>query len=84
MTIVESQPIFWSGERSSFVLVTAPPPTPVPPPSDEVNVFEGCDEANKVCVGSPPGCIELEDCRLFGSVTFEDDKFYFELLSKRK
>lgn len=82
-SVVESLEVFWTGGQSSFVLISAPPPATVPPPVDGINVFEGCGE-EKVCFGAPTGCIETENCRLFGAVSFKDEKFYFELLSKRE
>lgn len=59
------------------------PPT-IMPPIPDFNSYDGCG-VTKVCFGGPLiGCVERQDCDLFGAVIFENDKFTFELLSKRK
>lgn len=63
---------------------TEPPPdseTELPPTDDDV--YEGCG-TTKICIGRPDGCIVSVDrnCELFGAVIFNENRFYFELLSK--
>lgn len=80
---MESFQVFWTGAQSNFVLISPAidvPTTTVNPPID---VYEGC-ETEKVCFGIPSGCITSGNCNLFGAVIYENERFFFQLLSARK
>lgn len=51
------------------------------PPAETDPVYEGCG-TTKICIGSPSGCINDRDCRMFAAVVFNENRFYFELLSE--
>lgn len=90
-TIVQTRVIFWTEVNSNVVIIipnenlpeeinTAPPIVQPTTPPEQISAYDGC-ETEKVCFGSPGGCLGSRNCDLFGAVTFDNDKFVFELLS---
>lgn len=65
---------------TSLFVVVPEITTPEPPPNNLEWLYEGCNES-KVCFGLPIGCIEFQNCNLFGAVTHDNGIFEFELLS---
>lgn len=63
---------------TSEALWLNPNPPDSSPPFD---VYDGCGTI-KICYGSPSGCLQNRNCRLFGAVIFAENRFFFELLSK--
>lgn len=52
-------------------------------PGDDLEwIYEGCDDVKK-CFGIPAGCLDTQNCDLFGGVFYDQGRFEFELLSSR-
>ncbi|CRK94859.1 CLUMA_CG008351, isoform A [Clunio marinus] len=82
VTMLENIQTFWTGMSSEFVTITQDhdrTTTSTEIPSSDL--YKGCG-SEKVCFGSPRGCVNSENCNMFGAVKHNDETFVFEILSQ--
>ena len=94
-TVLQSFPVYWTNiftANVQIVLVNQAPitttstttttttTTTVLPEIDGIDVYQGC-AVTKTCFGFPDGCTATRNCISFGSITFREERFIYELQS---
>lgn len=92
-TVLQTFPVYWTNLFTANVRIVPANQAPITttststtstttalPEIDTIDVYQGC-AITKTCFGFPDGCIATRNCISFGSITFRDDRFIYELQS---